>query len=36
VYPYAQNGYVGTVTLSARARGSGFEVVILLQERNSP
>jgi hypothetical protein len=36
VYSYAQNGYVGTVTLSANSRGSGFEVVILLQERRSP
>jgi len=33
LFPYAEYPYVGTVTLSADAAGSGFEIVITLEER---
>ena len=33
LFPYAQDRYVGTVTLSAAAAGSGYEIVITLEER---
>jgi hypothetical protein len=36
LFPYTQNGFIGTVTLSADAAGSGFEIVISLQERRAP
>lgn len=36
VFPYTQNRFAGTVTLSADAVGSGFEVVISLKERRAP
>jgi hypothetical protein len=36
LFPYTQNGFLGTVTLSADAAGSGFEIVISLQERRAP
>lgn len=35
-FPYNQNRFTGTVTLSADAVGSGFEVVISLKERRAP
>ena len=36
LFPYTQNGFLGTVTMSADAAGSGFEIVISLQERRAP
>jgi hypothetical protein len=36
LFPYAQNRFVGTVSLSADAAGSGFQIVISLQERRAP
>lgn len=33
LFPYAQDPFVGTVTLSADAAGAGFEIVITLEER---
>jgi hypothetical protein len=33
LFPYAELPFVGTVTLSADAAGSGFEIVITLEER---
>ncbi len=36
LYPYTQNRFVGTVSLSAEAAGSGFQIVISLQERRAP
>jgi hypothetical protein len=35
-FPYAQGGFTGTVTLTADAVGSGFEIAIVLEERRSP
>jgi hypothetical protein len=36
LFPYEDSGFIGTVTLSADAAGSGFEIVISLQERRAP
>jgi hypothetical protein len=36
VFPYTQNRFIGTVTLSADATGSGFQIAISLQERRAP
>jgi hypothetical protein len=33
LFPYAEYPYVGTAALSADAAGSGFEIVITLEER---
>ena len=36
MYPYTEDGFVGTVTLSAANVGSGFQIVISLRERRAP
>ncbi len=36
LFPYTQNRFIGTVTLSADATGSGFQIAISLQERRAP
>jgi hypothetical protein len=36
LFAYTQNRFVGTVSLSAEAAGSGFQIVISLKERRAP
>lgn len=36
LFPYTQNRFIGTVSLSAEATGSGFQIVISLKERRAP
>jgi hypothetical protein len=36
LFTYTQNRFVGTVSLSAEAAGSGFQIVISLKERRAP
>jgi hypothetical protein len=36
MYPYTEDGFIGTVTLSAANVGSGFQIVISLRERRAP
>jgi hypothetical protein len=36
LFPYTQNRFVGTVTLSTEAAGSGFQIVLSLRERRAP